>query len=691
MRRKSRIIAAVMCCMIVITILSPAVTAAAPGVTVDEAMYVNLDYYGAVSDVSIVKSANLNGNTSYTDYGKYQKISNMTDFTQPLVKEDSITWELPNADEQFYFECKPKDNSNILPWDFDISYRLNGAPIKAESLAGASGLVEVEIHAIPNENAKEYYRNNMILIAATLVDTKDVISFSAPGAQMQALGSNKAALFLAMPGEDTTFTYSIGTDSFETIGTIMVMVPATLSQLDEIKDLKEDKQDIEDAAQALSDSLDDILDSLNALPSGLRTTQSGLDNLNSARESIYNNKDQIYASSDLLQASLNRLRSKLIKAGDDLEDSSGTISDLGDDFVSSATDLAELQKTISNIYKTLTRLQKDIEALQQASTPEEQRELLNSINTEAGRLNAMVDAVSEYISMDDLKQAIDEFSAAMQNFGGATPSEMTPEQQAQFQQLMAEMMTQLGGITDSMSQSVTAGDAILGQLEGATGSLSGLGDDAEAIMDSTSSALRRTSAVIGNTKNFLSSIQKTFKECDEALNLGTQQTLEGLMDVLGQTANGLEKTDDLIKNKQVITDIVKDQWNKLDDEYGFFDIDTSAQKISFTSEKNPAPESLQIILRTQEIELDDQDETTQGKCPGRCGKRWLLASVRNDFCKNLERHLLYLFLVLQNIFLHKKRASCLWAGALFYISAKTLLKRPLGKLLLCRFQKKECI
>lgn len=615
MRRKSRIIAAVMCCMIVITILSPAVTAAAPGVTVDEAMYVNLDYYGAVSDVSIVKSANLNGNTSYTDYGKYQKISNMTDFTQPLVKEDSITWELPNADGQFYFECKPKDNSNILPWDFDISYRLNGAPIKAESLAGASGLVEVEIHAIPNENAKEYYRNNMILIAATLVDTKDVISFSAPGAQMQALGSNKAALFLAMPGEDTTFTYSIGTDSFETIGTIMVMVPATLSQLDEIKDLKEDKQDIEDAAQALSDSLDDILDSLNALPSGLRTTQSGLDNLNSARESIYNNKDQIYASSDLLQASLNRLRSKLIKAGDDLEDSSGTISDLGDDFVSSATDLAELQKTISNIYKTLTRLQKDIEALQQASTPEEQRELLNSINAEAGRLNAMVDAVSEYISMDDLKQAIDEFSAAMQNFGGATPSEMTPEQQAQFQQLMAEMMTQLGGITDSMSQSVTAGDAILGQLEGATGSLSGLGDDAEAIMDSTSSALRRTSAVIGNTKNFLSSIQKTFKECDEALNLGTQQTLEGLMDVLGQTANGLEKTDDLIKNKQVITDIVKDQWNKLDDEYGFFDIDTSAQKISFTSEKNPAPESLQIILRTQEIELDDQDETTQANAP----------------------------------------------------------------------------
>lgn len=83
MRRKGRIIVAVMCCMIVITILSPAVTAAAPGVTVDEAMYVNLDYYGAVSDVSIVKSANLNGNTSYTDYGKYQKISNMTDFTSP--------------------------------------------------------------------------------------------------------------------------------------------------------------------------------------------------------------------------------------------------------------------------------------------------------------------------------------------------------------------------------------------------------------------------------------------------------------------------------------------------------------------------------------------------------------------------------------------------------------------------------
>ena len=55
------------------TICQP-VKAAAPTVQVDESLYVNLDYYGGISDISVVKGCYLNGNTTIEDYGTYDEI-----------------------------------------------------------------------------------------------------------------------------------------------------------------------------------------------------------------------------------------------------------------------------------------------------------------------------------------------------------------------------------------------------------------------------------------------------------------------------------------------------------------------------------------------------------------------------------------------------------------------------------------
>ena len=42
-------------------------------------------------------------------------------------------------------------------------------------------------------------------------------------------------------GEDGDYTVRIGTDSFETTGVIMAMMPGTVEDLEHIKDLKEAK------------------------------------------------------------------------------------------------------------------------------------------------------------------------------------------------------------------------------------------------------------------------------------------------------------------------------------------------------------------------------------------------------------------------------------------------------------------
>ena len=47
-----------------------------------------------------------------------------------------------------------------------------------------------------------------------------------------------------------------------------------------------------------------------------------------------------------------------------------------------------------------------------------------------------------------------------------------------------------------------------------------------------------------------------------------------------------------------------EQLDKFEEENNFLNMDPEAEMISFTSEKNPEPNSLQIIVRTDEISED---------------------------------------------------------------------------------------
>ena len=206
--------------------------AAPPAVTTDEAVYVNLDYYGIVEDVSVVKSCSLNGIYRFQDYGVYESVTNMTSYDQPILSTDGVQWDLGDSDlQRFYYSCKVKNDAIVLPWSFDVSYKLNGQPKQAQELAGAAGLVEINIAIKPNAQAKDYYKNNMLLQVATYVNSEDTYSLEAPGSQLQSLGTYKAVLFAALPGEEDTFTIRIGTNSFETKGITMKMIPGTLKQM----------------------------------------------------------------------------------------------------------------------------------------------------------------------------------------------------------------------------------------------------------------------------------------------------------------------------------------------------------------------------------------------------------------------------------------------------------------------------
>ena len=351
---------------------------AQPSVDVDETMYVNLDYYGRVDKINVVKGVGLNGQTEFTDYGTYENVINMSNSIEPVLGDGMVTWQLPEDQRgRFYYKCSVDKGMMVLPWDFDVSYKLNGVPMDGDKLAGASGLIEINVKAEPNDNAGEYYRNNMMLMVAVPVDMSKCYSVEAEGSQTQNLGETTAVVFTALPGEDGDYTVRIGTDSFETIGVIMAMVPGTVEDLEHIKDLKEAKDTWQDAGDELYDSLEQMAKSVENMRQGVNQVRQGMDSAESARQKWSNSKDSILAGNDQTLAALTSVSQQMdtmiphLQTAKDcaevvhssMNDIVNTLGDMQDPLRKLQTRLKNIENSAGGISSDLPELQKTMESI----------------------------------------------------------------------------------------------------------------------------------------------------------------------------------------------------------------------------------------------------------------------------------------------------------------------------------------
>ena len=372
-----RIMAAGMVFVMLCTGTAP-VYGAQPSVDVDETMYVNLDYYGRVDKINVVKGVGLNGQTEFTDYGTYENVINMSNSIEPVLGDGMVTWQLPEDQRgRFYYKCAVDKGMMVLPWDFDVSYKLNGVPMDGDKLAGASGLIEINVKAEPNDNAGEYYRNNMMLMVAVPVDMSKCYSVEAEGSQTQNLGETTAVVFTALPGEDGDYTVRIGTDSFETIGVIMAMVPGTVEDLEHIKDLKEAKDTWQDAGDELYDSLEQMAKSVENMRQGVNQVRQGMDSAESARQKWSNSKDSILAGNDQTLAALTSVSQQMdtmiphLQTAKDcaevvhssMNNIVNTLGDMQDPLRKLQTRLKNIENSAGGISSDLPELQKTMESI----------------------------------------------------------------------------------------------------------------------------------------------------------------------------------------------------------------------------------------------------------------------------------------------------------------------------------------
>ena len=639
--------ATVMTVVTLATSLVPAqaVLAGEASASVDEAMYVNLDYYGQIDKVNMVKSISLNGTLSFTDYGDYTDVTNMTDHTEPVLGDGSVTWNFaPDQNGRFYYKGVMKNDQVTLPWTFDVSYKLNGVPTDADKLAGASGTVEIHIDATANENAREYYRNNMMLAVAVLVDLTKCYSVEADGAQVQNIGSQTGVVFTALPGEDGDYTVRIGSDSFESAGVLMTMIPGTTKDLEHVKDLKDAKDTWKEAGDQLYDSMEQMALSVESMRDGVNDLQSGLGSAENARAVWSGSKDNILDNNDKALASLTAVSEQMQAMVPHIESAKESAEIVHDSLGDIVNSMREMQDPLRKLNTSLRGIKSNTEDLAASVAPLNQlMQTLIALDatlqsseqiyvTQLASLGVSLEQVeNDYYDGDvDL---IDDVNASAQT---ATPSSATAAgipgvtlntqqllialtQKKAYLEKLSSASTSLAGKLSSLLDDTSDASRSMGELvdeidfilEDSTAlydSLETYYSDFQLALDDSEELVNRTTNALDTSVSTLTLIQNTMRASSDSLDAAARDSIRGSMEVLDKSLRVLDSTTSMRMAGRTMKDTMDREWDDLDGDTRFLYMDPSAEKVSFTSDQNEEPDTLQVILRTKEISLDDDDE-----------------------------------------------------------------------------------
>lgn len=524
--------------------------------TYDEAYYAMTDYYGNLTDGSVVKSYRTNGIATLTDYGDYDEIVNLTDGTVPARNGGMTTFRL---DEKalpgtFYFEGKTTKPFQQLPWTISMSYTLNGVPTKAEDLAGQAGVVEIRLDIVPNERASEYARNNYTLEAMAIFNQDDILSLEAPGAQVQLIGNLRAVLFLGLPGEECHYTIRVGSEDFAFGGMTFLMVPATLSQLEEIAKLSERKDDLEDNYNKLSGSIDSLLDAMTAMTGSLNASANGLDQLNKARGIFSNSKDVIYSGTDALREDLSNLADVLEPVEGQIETLSKTISD-------SKSTLRSMTNTVSDLKDDLKDVESALRDLEDGTG--DVRKVFSALGSLRKSLKALQEALGGTVK--DTSGKLDETIDKNQNVGSTTVNQVKEAHSAYvekdrktfYQDLLELKGTENAGETaataaaviENLEQAKTGLEQYQQRLETLEKALQEATDDVEKAR--IQAEITAVSAEISKLQGTISVLQAAIKEkgidkLETAYQAKSQMTFQQFcQQVLGQSAAVAKQMNDL--------------------------------------------------------------------------------------------------------------------------------------------------
>lgn len=460
------------------------------------------------------------------------------------------------------------------------------------------------------------------------------------------------------PGEDGDYTIRIGSDSFELGGVFMAMIPGTTESLEYVVDLKDAKDTWKESGDQFYDSMEQMALSVEAMRDSVHALQQGLSSAEEVRKSWSGSKDSILAGNDQVLESLTQVSRQMevmIPHIETAKEAADVVHDSMEDIVNSMREMQDpLQKLnhalkgiqsgaedlsgnvsgLNALMQQLIALDAELQASEQAyitelgqlagsleqigkdyqmpETDEEDVELENDLPQAATPSDAAVRTglgissheaprVGAGVTMDtaELIEALMQKKAALEKLSAA--SNKLASQMKELLEDGADASRYMAELTECLDFLIEDGTALYDSLDMYY-------PDLQASLDDTEELVNRTTEALNHGISTAAILQQTLKESSDHMDAAARDSIRGAMDMLDKSLSVLDSTTAMRQAGRTMKDTLDREWEELGEDTRFLNMDPNAEKVSFTSEKNQEPESLQIVLRTEEISLDDDDE-----------------------------------------------------------------------------------
>jgi putative membrane protein len=268
--------ALILCAMLLFSTLfsvSPAF-AETGAVNKDETVYGFLGADGSVGDVRVVNRLILPDGGTWVDRGSYLSVRAMETDLAPEFSPGRVVWDLSGSKgRDFYYEGVM---NQALPLKAEAGWKLDGTPVKAESLSGASGSLEWTLSLAPDEGLQKNLRDGFLTQIQLSLDLDKASFLEAKDATVTVTGHMATIVWTLMPGKSGTFAWKAKVTDFAMESVTISLVKYSNPVAADVAKLTDGVTKMEDAGTKLADGTDELATGLGSLNDGITEFSAGL-------------------------------------------------------------------------------------------------------------------------------------------------------------------------------------------------------------------------------------------------------------------------------------------------------------------------------------------------------------------------------------------------------------------------------
>ncbi|AQQ52291.1 YhgE/Pip domain-containing protein [Planococcus lenghuensis] len=539
----------------------------------DEVVYANLTATGDLIESYVVNIFEVEEAGLITDYGPYATVRNLTDTS--AIQQEGGKVEFTAPEGKFYYQGNLEEP---LPWDIAITYKLDGEEITPDELAGRDGHLQIVIGTEANEAVNPVFFENYLLQISLALDTELYRNIEAPAGMIANAGRDRQVTFTVMPEQEKEMIVEADVTDLEFSGISLSAVPSTLPiDAPELGGMTGDMQELTDGILKVHNGVGGLQDGIASLNDGVAELHSGSAEYRDGVTSLAASSGELLGASNEIGDALESMNNALSGEPADmdlgqLQELSGGLREIAEGLRDTATGLDTLNNNHQAAY---TALDNAMTAIPDYEITEEQIQALYA----SGADETVIDQLTEtYAAAQAAKETYAAVSEAFQAVKG-TLNEVSGS--------LTEMADSLEEMADGLAGSLEepgAGDPFAQLQKGISELTANYGEFHAGLSEYTGGV----DQLAGSYKDLHAGIGQ--------LESGTGELESGASRLHEGTGELQEATSDLPGQMQQEVDSMMAEYDKSD-----FEAE------SFVSAKNDNIGSVQFIIQTESIELEETE------------------------------------------------------------------------------------